>query len=110
MFGYALVGSNDLDAAKAFYDALLGAFGMPIMFEHSSGGRVYGNGLGQPFFGVVAPFDGQKATVGNGSMLSLAMKSREDVDHIHALAMELGGSDEGKPGLRGSAEHGVDFH
>ncbi|ARS27544.1 glyoxalase [Sphingomonas sp. KC8] len=106
MFGYALVGSNDLDKAKAFYDALLGSAGMPTMFEHSSGGRVYGNGMGQPFFAVVAPFDGKPATVGNGSMLSLSLDSPSAVDAFHALALSLGGADEGQPGLRGAAEYG----
>lgn len=106
MFGYALVGSNDLDKAKAFYDALLGSVGMPTMFEHSSGGRVYGNSMGQPFFAVVAPFDGKPATVGNGSMLSLSFDSREAVDAFHACALSLGGVDEGVPGLRGAPENG----
>ena len=40
--GYCTVGSNSLDKAKTFYDALLGVAGMTSLFEHPSGGRVYG--------------------------------------------------------------------
>ena len=44
---YATVGSNRLDDAKAFYDALLGSAGIKPVFEHPSGGRVYGASLGK---------------------------------------------------------------
>jgi predicted lactoylglutathione lyase len=49
---------------------------------------------------VTRPYDGQPATVGNGNMAALAMPSREMVDRLHSRALELGGSDEGAPGLR----------
>lgn len=101
MFGYALVGSNDIGKAMAFYDELLGSVGAKGVFEHPNGGRVYGTAPDKPFFGVVAPYDGNPATAGNGSMLSMALGSREQVDGLHALAVSLGGSDEGAPGPRG---------
>jgi catechol 2,3-dioxygenase-like lactoylglutathione lyase family enzyme len=99
MIGYALVGSNDLDRAKAFYDQIIALLGGTTMFEHPSGGRVYGKG--QPGFGVVAPYDGQPATVGNGTMISLLADTQEQVREVFAKALELGGSDEGAPGWRG---------
>ncbi len=43
---YATLGSNPLDAAKAFYDALLHPCGIATLFEHPSGGRVYGAAAG----------------------------------------------------------------
>ena len=46
--GYCTVGSNSLEKAKVFYDALLGAAGMTSLFEHPSGGRVYGKDEGAP--------------------------------------------------------------
>ncbi|HUZ31864.1 MAG TPA: hypothetical protein VMV19_07140 [Xanthobacteraceae bacterium] len=46
MLGYCTVGSNRLQEAKTFYDALLGSAGIIPMFEHPSGGRVYGNDVG----------------------------------------------------------------
>jgi hypothetical protein len=96
---YATVGSNRLEDAKAFYDALLRPFGITPLFEHPSGGRVYGAG-GQITFGVVAPFDGQPATVGNGTMISFSFDTREEVDAFHAGVLALGGACEGPPGLR----------
>ncbi len=97
---YATVGSNDLEAAKAFYDVLLGVAGIPPLFEHPSGGRVYGSD-GVPGFAVLGPFDKAPATVGNGSMFAFQCDSRAEVDAFHAKALELGGTDEGAPGVRG---------
>jgi hypothetical protein len=99
MLGYALVGTNDLERAKAFYDELVKPLGGAAMFEHPSGGRVYGKG--QPSFGVVAPFNGEPATVGNGTMVALSADTTEAVRQVHETAMRLGGSDEGAPGWRG---------
>jgi hypothetical protein len=99
MIGYALVGSNDLDKAKAFYDRLVPLLGGAAMFDHPSGGRVYGKG--QPSFGVVGPFDGKPATVGNGTMIALAADTQEQVRQLYGTALELGGVDEGAPGWRG---------
>lgn len=101
MIGYAMVGSNDLAKALGFYDALLATVGAGTLFEHPSGGRVYGAGMDKPFFGVVAPYDGGRATVGNGTMISLAADSRAQVDAVYAKAMALGAKDEGAPGVRG---------
>jgi predicted lactoylglutathione lyase len=50
--------------------------------------------------GLTIPFDGQPATVGNGVMVALEAKDRAQVDRIHALALSLGGTDEGAPGER----------
>jgi predicted lactoylglutathione lyase len=47
------------------------------------------------------PFDGQPATRGNGTMVAIAAGSREMVDRMHKLALELGGRDEGAAGPRG---------
>jgi catechol 2,3-dioxygenase-like lactoylglutathione lyase family enzyme len=101
MIGYALVGSNNLEAAKTFYDELLEPLGAGTMFEHPSGGRVYTAGEGKPFFGVVGPFNQEPATVGNGTMIALAADTQEQVRQVYRKAMELGGKDEGAPGWRG---------
>ena len=50
---------------------------------------------------LTAPFDGNPATVGNGVMVALEARDRDQVDRIHALALANGGSDEGVPGPRG---------
>ncbi|MFV3075167.1 VOC family protein [Niveispirillum fermenti] len=97
---YGTVGSNRLEEAKAFYDALLALIGMRGIFEHPSGGRIYGHARA-PVFGVLGPFNGQPATPGNGSMFAFGFPSREEVDAFHAKGLELGGTDEGAPGPRG---------
>ena len=98
--GYASVGSNDHDRAKTFYDNLLPLAGISKLFDHPSGGRVYGKD-GALSFAVLGPFDGQPATVGNGTMIAFRFDAREEVDAFHAKALSLGGKDEGAPGVRG---------
>lgn len=96
---YCTVGSNRLDDAKVFYDALLAVADIFPLIEHSSGGRVYAK-EGKPFFGILGPYDGKPATVGNGSMVGLLFDTRKEVDLFYATALELGGADEGAPGER----------
>ncbi len=98
--GYITVGSNQLDQAKAFYDALLGSIGMRGVLEHGSGGRIY-SGKDTGVFGVLGPYDGQPATVGNGGMAGFGFDTPEEVAAFHAKAMELGAVNEGDPGQRG---------
>jgi catechol 2,3-dioxygenase-like lactoylglutathione lyase family enzyme len=105
MLSYVTVGSNDIEAAKRFYDALLGSIGMKPLMEHHTGGRIYSS-PDKRMFGVLRPFDGQAANPGNGPMMGFALDSREKVSAFHALALELGGTCEGAPGLRGPAEYG----
>lgn len=101
MIGYALVGSNDLAKAKDFYDALCASLGAAPVAEHPSGGRIYGVSMDKPTFGVVGTFDKNPATPGNGTMISFLAANHDQVDAVHAKALELGGSDEGAPGWRG---------
>jgi catechol 2,3-dioxygenase-like lactoylglutathione lyase family enzyme len=93
------VGSNDIERAKAFYDALLGSIGMAGVFEHPTGGRLY-SGKGMGMFGVLKPHDGGEACIGNGCMGGFSFETPEEVDAFHARALELGGTDEGAPGPR----------
>jgi hypothetical protein len=99
MLGYCSAGSNRLEEAKTFYDALLGSVGITRMFEHPSGGRVYGKDGGHCFV-VLGPYDGKPATVVNGSMFGFRFATQEEVDTFHARALALGGADEGAPGER----------
>jgi catechol 2,3-dioxygenase-like lactoylglutathione lyase family enzyme len=97
---YFTVGSNSLDKAKTFYDALLGSIGMRGVFEHPTGGRLY-RAKGGGMFGVLGPYDGKSATIGNGTMGGFSFDTREEVDAFHAKALALGGANEGDPGERG---------
>jgi len=100
MLNYATVGSNDLEKAKAFYDALLAPLGMEKLFDHPSGGRIYGR-FGKGAFGVLGAYDGEKATVGNGVTIGFELKSREALNAFHSHALALGGTNEGSAGPRG---------
>ena len=100
MIGYTTLGTNDIKRAAKFYDALLTEFGAKRAMETDKL-ILWGAGPGQPKLSVIKPFDGKKATVGNGVMVALAAKSKAQVDAIYKKAIELGGTDEGKPGDRG---------
>lgn len=101
MIGYTLVGSNDLAGAVQFYDRLFETVGIGRLMTFPNGAIVYGIDWTRPMFGVGNPHDGQPATVGNGTMIALQQQGRAQVDALHARALELGGEDEGMPGLRG---------
>lgn len=99
---YATVGSNRLKEAKAFYDALLACAGLVRLFEHPSGGRVYGRD-GKIVFGVLAPFDGRGATAGKGTMIAFHFDTPDEAANLRARALELGAGNEGAPGFRGDS-------
>jgi predicted lactoylglutathione lyase len=99
MVGYSTIGTNDMARAGAFYDALLGELGGKRLMD--MGRFVLWAGEGGAMFAVANPYDGKPATVGNGVMIALQAKSREQVDAIYQKALALGGTDEGPPGVRG---------
>ena len=91
MIGYVTIGTDDLDQARGFYDALLGELGASRLLqlpEEEGGFTLYGT-------------DWAKQEPGNGNMVAFVFDERAKVDAFHARALELGGSDEGAPGLRG---------
>jgi catechol 2,3-dioxygenase-like lactoylglutathione lyase family enzyme len=107
MIGYATLGTNDPARALAFYDALLVGLGATRLLEFPENDfTMYGVSMAQPSLVITRPYDGQPASVGNGVMIALAVDSRDKVDAMYARALELGGSDEGEPGLRGPEEMG----
>ena len=101
MLAYATLGTRDLQKAAAFYDAVLAPLGAQRQMEEPDTFIAWGNSEHGAGLGITYPFDKQAATVGNGCMVALGAASREQVDAVHAKALELGGSDEGAPGLRG---------
>lgn len=100
MIGYTSVGTNDKEKAVAFYDKLFAALGAKRLMEMDRF-IMWGTGFDRPGFAIAIPYDGQPAARGNGTMIALAVNSKEKVDEIHKLALELGGTDEGAPGNRG---------
>lgn len=102
MIGYVTLGTNDLARAVAFYDALFATIGAKRQWE-SERSTAWGTSAEAPALGVIKPFDGEPATVGNGTMVALYMPSKEAVDAFYAKAIELGAKDEGVPGPRGDS-------
>jgi len=108
MIGYVTLGANDLERARRFYDQLMPEFGAtPLMVQPNR--AFYGVAPDQPMLAVTLPFDGGPASAGNGAMVALPAASRAAVDRIHARALELGGQDEGAPGLRFDPSMGLCF-
>jgi catechol 2,3-dioxygenase-like lactoylglutathione lyase family enzyme len=103
MIGFVVVGTNDLQRAVEFYDQVFAVLGLERRYEmvNECTGVMYGIASG-PTFGVVLPFNGEPAQAGNGVMIALPSPTKEDVETMHALALHLGGVDEGKPGPRGN--------
>jgi catechol 2,3-dioxygenase-like lactoylglutathione lyase family enzyme len=108
IIGYATLGTNDIDSALAFYDALLATAGGKRLMQMPNDRKLtfYGAGAGKPMLAMGKPCDGRDATAGNGTMVALSADSRGQVDLIDAKAIELGGADEGAPGSRGPEQMG----
>lgn len=98
--GYVTVGTNDFDRATAFYDALLGEVGGKRLFPTPQG-LIYRLGDGAMMM-VTRPYNNEPATIGNGTMVAIAVDSKEDVAKLHAKALSMGGVCEGAPGPRGA--------
>jgi len=104
MIGYATLGTNDPDQARAFYDALLGSVGAKRIMEfgeEAGSFTLWGTGWDKPGIAVTRPYNGAAAVPGNGNMLAIPFDTRDKVDAFHATALALGGSCDGPPGLRG---------
>ena len=98
MLTLARYGTRDLERAKTFYDAIGGLLGAVRVLD-----RPEVAGYKSPDGGMLLigkPNSGE-ANVGNGTQMGLAAPSRAAVDAVYAKAMELGGSCEGPPGVRG---------
>jgi catechol 2,3-dioxygenase-like lactoylglutathione lyase family enzyme len=100
MIGYVTLGTNDIDRAGRFYDALFTVVGAKRAMQFD-GFIAWATAPGTPMVAVIKPYDKKAATVGNGVMVALAASSKAQVDAIYNKAIELGGKDEGKPGPRG---------
>lgn len=102
MLSHVFLGTNHFERALAFYRPVMALIGLHERFcdpAHPWAGWETAPGV-RPLFLVGRPFDGEPATPGNGQMVALLAPSRAVVDEVHALALQLGGTDEGAPGLR----------
>jgi catechol 2,3-dioxygenase-like lactoylglutathione lyase family enzyme len=98
MFSHIMIGTNDLDKAKTFYDALLGAIGVPEgrvdrhrIFWRTKAGT----------FSVTKPINGEVATFANGGTIGFLANSQAEADAFHAAGIAHGGKTcEDPPGIR----------
>ena len=100
MIGYTTLGTNDLEKATAFYDALFADLGLKKIIPNDRL-VLWSSKAGAAMLGVIKPFDGQPATGGNGTMVALMVDDGATVAKLHAKALELGATDEGEVGPRG---------
>ncbi|MBV1911705.1 MAG: VOC family protein [Kangiellaceae bacterium] len=101
MIGYITVGTNNIEKAVSFFDELFSVVGVECLWK-TDGMAAWGKSREEPAICVARPFDKQQASVGNGVMVALKMASKEQVDCLHAKALELGASNEGDVGPRGT--------
>ena len=100
MFSHIMIGANDISAAKAFYDAILGTLGVEPGFIDPKGRCFYRTDTG--VFALSPPIDGQPATHGNGSTIGFNADSPAAADAWHQAGLATGRTDcEDPPGLRG---------
>ncbi|NVD42880.1 VOC family protein [Ensifer sp. HO-A22] len=102
--GHSTVGTNNLEAAATFYDKLFAVFGVGRILVQPGRAVYFGDKALE--FGVIKPFDGRDAKVGNGNMVAFEARSRAQVHEVHAVAIANGGSCEGVPGPRGESDDG----
>ena len=99
MFSHIMVGSNDTDASRAFYDATLGALGAGAGRVDPAGRVVYMHD--NSLFIVTKPIDGEPACHANGGTIGFAAASPEAADAWHAAGIANGGTPcENPPGVR----------
>ena len=101
MKGYITVGTNNLARSAAFYEALFEELGFTRRREVADRAVYFGTEDDVQLV-VITPADGQPATAGKGTMVALNVDTQEEVQRLHARAMDLGAIDEGAPGPRGS--------
>jgi catechol 2,3-dioxygenase-like lactoylglutathione lyase family enzyme len=116
MLSYVYLGTNGLERARRFYDAVLAPLGMQRCVTHdadwdriSAGWGMYeDDGARELALWVGIPFNQQSASVGNGTMVAFSARSWKAVEDFHAAALLHGGTSEGAPGLR--THYNPDFY
>lgn len=109
MFSHVMIGTNDMDKSRAFYEKVLGVLGAgaPMMNESKSGHMRALFSHGGSIFILTKPIDDQPATCANGMTIGLACNSPEQVKELHDVAVANGGTSiEDPPGLRDGGELG----
>ncbi|MCR9095184.1 MAG: VOC family protein [bacterium] len=98
MFSHVMLGTNDIEASKRFYDAVLGTLGIGPGVDNQ--GRYFYISP-QGIFAITKPIDGEPATHANGGTVGFLVESDEQGDAFHAAGLANGGTAiEDPPGRR----------
>lgn len=102
MFSHIMLGADDIEASKKFYDATLGVLGAKPGIVDPKGRVIYMNKGGMLL--LTKPIDGQPASCGNGSTIGFAVESQEEANAWHEAGIANGGTAiEDPPGIREGA-------
>ena len=107
MFSFVTLGTNDLNKSKIFYNELLKSINI-INVEESDRyiGYAKSETLEKIEFYLMTPHNIEKATFGNGTMITFNINTKKAVESFYNLALKLGATDEGFPGPR----HEMDYY
>ena len=101
MFSHVMVGTDDMEQSRAFYDALLGSMGYPPGVIDEQGRCFYMTRTG--VFAITKPINGEPASFANGGTIGFAADSPEQVEAWHSAGLANGGTTcEDPPGVRES--------
>ena len=107
MFSHAMIGVNDIEETKIFYDKLLGVLGSSpgVLSPNLTGQKRYFYAHDNSMFVITEPIDNNKATSGNGMTIAFNVKSEEEGNLWHQTGIDNGGiSVEDPPGIRDYGE------
>lgn len=107
MIAFVTIGTNNLKIAKKFYDEILFPFNIKqvVLHERYIGYAKINNSTDIKLY-IIKPFNKEKATIGNGTMVTFLAESKKMVDQFHAIGLQNKGINEGVPGPR----HGKDYY
>ena len=106
MFSHIMVGANDIEKSKTFYDAILGELGAKsgVPNPNDKGHMRYLYFLDESIFVITQPINNEPASHGNGCTIGFKADSPEKVEAWHKAGLENGGKAiEDPPGVRGEA-------
>ena len=108
MIRFVTLGTNDLKKSSDFYDEILKI--LDIIRVEDEEGRYVGYSKEKTdklaYFYIMSPFNKDKASIGNGTMISFDAQTPEKINKIHKKGIELGAINEGDPGPR----HGENYY
>ena len=107
MQGYSTIGTNNKEAAEIFYDGVLSQLNLKKLLTNDRITMWLSKEDSSVILAISIPYDGEKASSGNGAMKAIALNSHEEVDEMYAKAIELGAKDDGSPGIRAGTFYGA---